>query len=131
MWPFSLFFGSSPEPNWADQGIVITPAMGWILLLHTTATFVGGFFVGKLFKRRSAANAGGADGGGGAASAGGWRRGSSTGGGRRKLRPASSLRQPGRTVAVVTTAALPWRTGEQRDAGSRRRRMGSSKKAMG
>lgn len=109
------------QPNWDSMGIVITPTLGWVLLLHTTATFVGGFFVGKLFKRRAGDEDTGAAAAAaqqqqralGSAAGGALRRtfSFSGGGAPRKLRPESSLRQPGRTVAVVTTAALPWRTG--------------------
>jgi hypothetical protein len=73
----------------------ISMAMGLVLFVHTAATFVAGFVAGRLVSRRR---------GGGAAAAAL----EASSGGKRAL---STLRQAGRTVSVVTTAALPWRTG--------------------
>jgi predicted Na+-dependent transporter len=55
------------------------------VLLHTAATFLTGLVIGRVMGKRSADA--------------------------RTRRGTSSLRAHGRTVAIVTTAALPWRTG--------------------
>lgn len=74
----------------------LSPSMATALVVHTAATFAAGFLVGRL-TGRGRARGDDAD----AALAG--KRGAQRG--------PSTLRTPGRTVAVVTTAALPWRTG--------------------
>ncbi|GBF99513.1 digalactosyldiacylglycerol synthase chloroplastic, partial [Raphidocelis subcapitata] len=120
MWPFlgapAPSAPAAPAPGPAAAGFhgLSLAAVGVLLFAHTAGTFVAGLAVGGALARRRA-RAGAPPRRSGSGASGGKSvpasREASAHGRRFERGALSSLRQPGRSVAVVTTAALPWRTG--------------------